>query len=179
MHRLSTDCQMHLLFSRPVIISFRGPGFPAPSVRHRPRSEYLLSRMGAGHGLIWGMCPAARWPVSAVGAACAGHFGGVRWNSPKLRFDASLPLWGANWHKPKIKIPPCGGIYFRLQDSAGIKTTSLSRRNLGDENARNPRIPGIFGFVIPLGFEPKTHSLEGCCSIQLSYGTEPGAKRTK
>lgn len=25
--------------------------------------------------------------------------------------------------------------------------------------------------VIPLGFEPKTHSLEGCCSIQLSYGT--------
>ncbi len=26
--------------------------------------------------------------------------------------------------------------------------------------------------VIPLGFEPKTHSLEGCCSIQLSYETE-------
>ncbi len=26
-------------------------------------------------------------------------------------------------------------------------------------------------FVIPLGLEPKTHSLEGCCSIQLSYGT--------
>lgn len=25
--------------------------------------------------------------------------------------------------------------------------------------------------VIPLGFEPKTHSLEGCCSIQLSYRT--------
>ena len=29
--------------------------------------------------------------------------------------------------------------------------------------------------VIPLGFEPKTHSLEGCCSIQLSYGTDPFA----
>ena len=29
----------------------------------------------------------------------------------------------------------------------------------------------IVVFVIPLGFEPKTHSLEGCCSIQLSYGT--------
>ena len=27
-------------------------------------------------------------------------------------------------------------------------------------------------FVIPRGFEPRTHSLEGCCSIQLSYGTE-------
>ena len=24
--------------------------------------------------------------------------------------------------------------------------------------------------VIPAGFEPTTHSLEGCCSIQLSYG---------
>ena len=27
--------------------------------------------------------------------------------------------------------------------------------------------------VIPAGFEPTTHSLEGCCSIQLSYGTLP------
>ena len=27
--------------------------------------------------------------------------------------------------------------------------------------------------VIPLGLEPKTYSLEGCCSIQLSYGTRP------
>ena len=25
--------------------------------------------------------------------------------------------------------------------------------------------------VIPRGFEPRTHSLEGCCSIQLSYET--------
>jgi hypothetical protein len=25
--------------------------------------------------------------------------------------------------------------------------------------------------VIPFGFEPKTYSLEGCCSIQLSYET--------
>gem|GEM_PF-3759644 len=25
--------------------------------------------------------------------------------------------------------------------------------------------------AIPPGFEPGTHSLEGCCSIQLSYGT--------
>ena len=30
-----------------------------------------------------------------------------------------------------------------------------------------------FAFVIRLGFEPKTHSLEGCCSIQLSYRTDP------
>lgn len=25
----------------------------------------------------------------------------------------------------------------------------------------------------PEGFEPPTHSLEGCCSIQLSYGVTP------
>lgn len=24
--------------------------------------------------------------------------------------------------------------------------------------------------MCPVGFEPTTHSLEGCCSIQLSYG---------
>ena len=29
----------------------------------------------------------------------------------------------------------------------------------------------LFQSVIPAGFEPTTHSLEGCCSIQLSYGT--------
>ena len=27
--------------------------------------------------------------------------------------------------------------------------------------------------VIRAGFEPATHSLEGCCSIQLSYRTKP------
>ncbi len=26
-------------------------------------------------------------------------------------------------------------------------------------------------FVVPTGFEPMTHRLEICCSIQLSYGT--------
>ena len=29
----------------------------------------------------------------------------------------------------------------------------------------------LLKFVIPAGFEPTTHSLEGCCSIQLRYGT--------
>ena len=29
----------------------------------------------------------------------------------------------------------------------------------------------LLEFVIPAGFEPTTHSLEGCCSIQLSYET--------
>ena len=30
-------------------------------------------------------------------------------------------------------------------------------------------------FVIPERFERSTHSLEGCCSIQLSYGTNEAA----
>ena len=49
---------------------------------------------------------------------------------------------------------------------------SLPLRGASCHKAKNaPEIVrGIFGFVTPLGFEPKTHSLEGCCSIQLSYG---------
>ena len=35
------------------------------------------------------------------------------------------------------------------------------------------RTPNSELSVIPSGFEPETHSLEGCCSIQLSYGTSP------
>ena len=34
-------------------------------------------------------------------------------------------------------------------------------------------IIAFISLVIPAGFEPTTHSLEGCCSIQLSYGTRP------
>ena len=32
--------------------------------------------------------------------------------------------------------------------------------------------------MIPPGFEPGTHSLEGCCSIQLSYGTMETEKQS-
>ena len=33
--------------------------------------------------------------------------------------------------------------------------------------------------VIPPGLEPGTHSLEGCCSIQLSYGTAKIGRKGK
>ena len=36
---------------------------------------------------------------------------------------------------------------------------------------KNPVGNSRRGFVIPTRFERVTHSLEGCCSIQLSYGT--------
>ena len=43
-------------------------------------------------------------------------------------------------------------------------------------------LQSLIGSVIPPGFEPGTHSLEGCCSIQLSYRTrlelpDKGAKK--
>jgi hypothetical protein len=38
-----------------------------------------------------------------------------------------------------------------------------------DKIKGNQRLPQAF--VIPARFERATHSLEGCCSIQLSYGT--------
>ena len=48
--------------------------------------------------------------------------------------------------------------------------SSLQRSTHTRKKATNPcRICDLC--VIRLGFEPKTHSLEGCCSIQLSYRT--------
>ena len=43
----------------------------------------------------------------------------------------------------------------------------IKKRN-GDQNKRLVPVPFM---VIEEGFEPSTHSLEGCCSIQLSYPT--------
>lgn len=48
---------------------------------------------------------------------------------------------------------------------------------MGFPTAPCPKKPAVYRqrafslLVIRLGFEPKTHSLEGCCSIQLSYLT--------
>ena len=45
---------------------------------------------------------------------------------------------------------------------------------MGKDLIKSPsQIPERAIKVIRLGFEPKTHSLEGCCSIQLSYRTDP------
>ena len=46
-------------------------------------------------------------------------------------------------------------------------------------NGIPPRGKACNLYVIPLGLEPKTHSLEGCCSIQLSYGTIPAKRDCK
>ena len=51
----------------------------------------------------------------------------------------------------------------------------LRSSKLGLPGIKQQRLTFVRRFivVIRLGFEPKTHSLEGCCSIQLSYRTDP------
>ena len=52
-------------------------------------------------------------------------------------------------------------------------TRASSRRSTGTQKKRNHEVALLRSFVIRTGFEPVTHSLEGCCSIQLSYRTDP------
>ena len=42
-------------------------------------------------------------------------------------------------------------------------------------SAREPMFKKL---ATPAGFEPATHSLEGCCSIQLSYGASVPVRRS-
>ena len=57
-----------------------------------------------------------------------------------------------------------------------VANTSQFRANLKTKPPPERPGGGVWMLdVIPLGFEPKTHSLEGCCSIQLSYGTRTPA----
>ena len=53
------------------------------------------------------------------------------------------------------------------------------RRNVNTRITKKESIFSTPFFVIPLGLEPKTYSLEGCCSIQLSYGTKPYLARNR
>ena len=55
---------------------------------------------------------------------------------------------------------------------AATLESKLSSCRQGIKKAQPKRLRFCL-FVIRLGFEPKTHSLEGCCSIQLSYRTSP------
>ena len=68
------------------------------------------------------------------------------------------------------------GVSFFLCDPVGIKYP-LPCHGLSTKSFFSLRTGSLLPFfmekifVIRLGFEPKTHSLEGCCSIQLSYRT--------
>ncbi len=59
-----------------------------------------------------------------------------------------------------------------LYQSEGISLPPCSfPRPLNSKNACKHTSTGIFYHVIPERLERSTYSLEGCCSIQLSYGT--------
>ena len=96
-----------------------------------------------------------------------------------MRFDACE----AGWDLPHCvrHIPfPCRGLSF-INDKltpakqAGIFVWSWVLESKLSAPKAIQKLPGVAGqFVVDviwLGFEPKTHSLEGCCSIQLSYQT--------
>ena len=52
-------------------------------------------------------------------------------------------------------------------------TRASSRRSTGTRKKHSTIVEYFCFGVIRTGFEPVTHSLEGCCSIQLSYRTSP------
>jgi hypothetical protein len=61
-------------------------------------------------------------------------------------------------------------LYFRFYSfGSNLKCTIATYPDRSFIKIKKPGNPGFL--VIPPGFEPGTHSLEGCCSIQLSYGT--------
>ena len=77
----------------------------------------------------------------------------------------------AGHHRPKAKRHPAGaGAVFCLLPSLNESKLSTLRQKT---KKRSPEDCALLLVVIRLGFEPKTHSLEGCCSIQLSYRTDP------
>ena len=49
--------------------------------------------------------------------------------------------------------------------------------HLSSDTKKPPAVRMVIGFVILPGFEPGTHSLEGCCSVQLSYRTDFAMQR--
>ena len=68
------------------------------------------------------------------------------------------------------KARPAGaGLLFYTH--AATLESKLSSCRQGIKKAQPKRLRFCL-FVIRLGFEPKTHSLAGCCSIQLSYRTD-------
>ena len=88
-----------------------------------------------------------------------------------LRRYAPFSQTSAGHHRSKQKL------VLHAQDGF-FRTMSLltkaSFRRRGIARKKRPTFVERFCLVvIRLGFEPKTHSLEGCCSIQLSYRTDP------
>ena len=83
----------------------------------------------------------------------------------------------------RFPFPSHGLSYAKAKSTSCIRRTSFlctgvpyeSKLSTGHRYTKKaPNFVECFCFgVIRTGFEPVTHSLEGCCSIQLSYRTSP------
>ena len=92
----------------------------------------------------------------------------------------AVDSWDLSGRGPATSLTLRGLMYEHRMDAMWLKATmsfvtegarsSELDAPLLRQTPRSATVASIL-FVIPLGFEPKTHSLEGCCSIQLSYGT--------
>ena len=81
---------------------------------------------------------------------------------PSLRATSSIFCWAKH---PVMLRDTAREEYEILVDGIGRELIKLYKNEREAKNLLPFR-------VIELGFEPKTHSLEGCCSIQLSYSTD-------
>ena len=70
--------------------------------------------------------------------------------------------------------PYLGIICYKIDKNEDAKRPKGEYEGASPFNKKRDR--KVSFLVIPSGFEPDTHSLEGCCSIQLSYGTKGDAK---
>ena len=71
-----------------------------------------------------------------------------------------------------IMLPVCGAMH---SGDSLIDRVSMQKKTCSGARARRPNCGPAWekkgwGVACPAGIEPATHSLEGCCSIQLSYG---------
>ena len=90
-----------------------------------------------------------------------------------LRFP--LPYHGLSYERTKKRVLLSQNCFFVHQ--LPLRERALDG-SLAHKKSATSWLRFFDSFVIRTGFEPVTHSLEGCCSIQLSYRTIPfeGAK---
>ena len=76
---------------------------------------------------------------------------------------------------PSLKLKQIGTLLAQMPFLCSVVAyeSELSTLRSITKKSHNQRLRDLLRFVTRLGFEPKTHSLEGCCSIQLSYRADP------